>query len=270
MAKLHEILAVESTTEKAYQQGVEQVNNQLKNKEKLYGGRIRTLQMFNKNETNKVEMEAIEAKDKIVEPLSATIPGTLNYLAVLTAEHFNVLFQKEATNQNATADIILPGGTVVAKEVPVTFLLGMETRLLELRNRVLVEIPTLDPAHVWTQDIQSGPNIFKSEEINDMKTSKEITYPIKAPATQHHPAQVDTVSKELNIGAYKSFLFSGKISSAKKAELILNIDRLLKAVKQARQRANSEDLVEHNDIGGALMKAIIGDFYNPEVALTQK
>lgn len=263
--KLHEILAVEGDHEGRSKAAISESIATFKNKERLFQAKTRTLTMFQKNETNRVELEAIEAKEKTETPLAATVPENLNYLGVILAEYYDVVFQKEATNQQAKADVIINGETLLT-DVPVTFLLSMESRLKEVRN-VIVEIPTLEPTIAWVPDTtHAKAHVYKAPVTHDTKTLKETKHNIVVAPTDKHPAQVVAYDAVSNIGQYTDAQWSGKITSATKATLLQNIDSLIQAVKKARQRANATTLVPSNDVGNKLMKFLLGDFFKPENA----
>lgn len=263
--QLHEILAVEGDQQSRAQLLLSQTTSTFKNKEILFTGKTRRLIMFAKDEANKVEMDALEAKEARNSPVAATIPGNLNYLASLLAQYYNVVYEKEATNQIAKADIVVNGLTLL-KDVPVTFLLCMETRLQALRQ-VIIEAPSLDPAVIWTLDkTYAMPHVYKAPEVNDTKTSKEIDHKVIVPPSDKHPAQVAAQEVSRNIGRYTDITWSGKISSADKASLLGRLDGLIQGVKKARQRANSTSVIPSNDAGAVLMKYVLGDWFDPSSA----
>jgi hypothetical protein len=263
--KLHEILAVEGDQEGRSKKLIEETIATFNNKERMFTSKQRKLTMFGKSEANDQELKAIEAKEAATLPLASTIPENLNYLAVILSDYYDVLFQKEATNQVAKADLYL-NDTVVLKDVPVTFLLSMESRLKEVR-RVIEVIPTLEPTVAWTRDeTHAKKNVWIAPQVNDTKTLKETDYKIIVPPTDKHPAQTAAYDVVKNIGQYTDTIWSGKISSANKARLLENTDSLIQAVKKARQRANTASLISANKTGDVLMKVIFGDFFDRSTA----
>lgn len=144
---------------------------------------------------------------------------------------------------------------ILAVGLPATFLLGLETKLAELR-KVYEAIPTLPPGKDWIADTQERPGIFKdrNNEIR-FKTEKDIEFKIAAEATKEHPAQVAQLSKTNNVGRYTVETKSGMLAPVDKAARIKRIDTLLRAVKKARQRANNV-LVGNEQIGKVLIDFI--------------
>lgn len=265
--RLHEILAVEGGHEGRAKKLVEETVQAFKNKEHLFKGRERTLTMFGRDGTNEVVLAAVEDKEKVSEVISSTVPESLNYLASLLAGYYNVLFQKEATNQTAKASVYFRGNEILTN-VPVTFLLSMETRLKEVR-RVIDEIPTLEPTINWEADTNNTKsNVWKAPAKHDLKTLKKTAYNIAVAPTDRHPAQVYPYDTTENVGQYTEVVFSGKISSATKARLLENVDTLMQSVKKARQRANAVELVPHDNVGEVIFANILGSFFDPATANT--
>lgn len=221
--------------------------------------------MYDQDPTREVEIKSLEAKDSTTIKLEGTVPDSLNYLAMILGGYWDVMFQKEATNQLAKADIVVDG-VVVLKDMPVTFLLCMENRLKDLRP-VFENIPTLAPGVAWTLDPSYGKHVYRAPITIDVKTREEVTYPHIFEPTDKQPGQYVTAKAQTNIGKYSTNEWSGLISSAEKARLLENFDKIIGAVKQARQRANNIDAVT-DKVSGQLLRALIGPWYNPSTANT--
>ena len=257
--KLFEVLAVEGEAQGRAIKLVAELLSVFKNKENLFRGKSRKLSLFDKSSENTLEVEALEAKDSIATKVETTVPDSLNYLGGILADYWDVMFQKEASNQIAKADIIIEG-QVLATGVPVTFLLSMESRLKDLRP-VLESIPTLAPSIAWSKDELMGEFIYVSNETTNVKTREDTEYRIVAPATEKHPAQVVPVKGQFNIGKYTDREWSGMISTAEKAKLLEKFDKLARAVKQARQRANDVEAI-NTKIGDTLAESLLGSWFN--------
>jgi hypothetical protein len=61
-------------------------------------------------------------------------------------------------------------------------------------------------------------------------------------ATPEHPAQVQAFNEDVRVGTRTTMLQSGMVSFQDKAKILNRIDKLLRAVKEARQRANDVDI----------------------------
>lgn len=260
MGKLFEILAVEANHEGIAKKLLGETTQVFKNKENLFGGKIRTLSMFDTSPEKAVEIKAIEAKEYNEIKISSTIPDSMNYLACVLADYYDVVYQKEATNQLAKQDIIIDGVTI-AKDVPVTFLLSMENRLKDLRN-VIVEIPTLAPGKLWTPDGNYGlRNVYRTPDEHNLKTQKDTEFRTTAPATAQHQALVVPMEIVKNVGQYTDIAWSGLITSADKAMLLERTDKMLQAVKRARGRANTQEAV-NDKVGDNILGFIVGNWFD--------
>lgn len=242
MTKLHEILAVESSLEKAANKLIKESEHTF-GKESLFNGQVRKLQMF-RDEDKK--SEAIEYQE-----LTTTVDENINYLVKPISNWFDVTLKKDKTNQKTKADIIVDKNGVeitLAKDVPATFLLGLESKLTKLRT-LYEKIPTLIPGIKWERDEQNREGVYRAEH-NDiqMKTRKEPEYRVVYEATENHPAQIKEVNRTQDVGRYITTMYSGRMTPLEKAERLTKIDKLLQAVKQARMRANNID-VENANIG---------------------
>jgi len=261
VAKLHEVLAVEPSNEAAATKLLAETLSTFLSKDNLFKGKVRTLKLFGKEPSNQVEYEALEAKDSINIPVTATVPANLNYLAVILGRYYDNVAQKERTNQEARADVIVDNKVIMAG-LPATFLLGMETKLKALRP-ILEAIPTMAPGVRWIEAKEIGPHIFKvAEPSKDVKTAKTIEHKVLPQPNATHPSQFVAVDVNKNIGEYSEEVSTGMITSSDKAMIIDRFDTLLKAVKQARMRANETNLVPIN-VGDAIMSHLFGDWYDP-------
>lgn len=247
MAQLHEILAVESSLGKAADKLMQESRKTL-GKENLFMGATRTLKMFD------TESEHLNTKESV--NLETTVDENIDYLIDPVGDYWDAILQKDLTNQTATADIIIDGQTIAAG-LPATFLLNMETKLGELR-RVYDSIHTLAPGIKWEIDRDhSKMGVFTANENETFKTEKMVEFVIAAEATEQHPAQVREVPKTTNVGKYSLQKWCGLLSPLEKAMRIQRLDKLIRAVKKARQRANKAEIVNAH-VAGDLFSYING------------
>lgn len=223
--------------------------------------------MFGKDPSNTVEYEALELKDRIHIPITATVPQNLNYLATVVAKYYDVNLQKETTNQTAKADLIIDG-VVIGNDIPAVYLLGMETKLKAWRT-VLEAIPTMAPGVDWVPAPETGMYVYRSKDVShDVKTAKTVEHKVQVQPNPNIPCTFVAIDINKNIGEYTESLSTGMIFSADKAKLIERLDNLLKAVKQARMRANDVELVKCS-IGDNIMSYLFGAWYDPAKANTE-
>ncbi len=248
MAKLHELLAVEGDLEGAYKKILQETIVTFTKKEAHFLGSRRELKLFDE-----------EAPEVVAEHLEmvTTVDRKLHYQSAHIIRYLNAVLQKETTNQNAKADLIIDGKTI-AEGVPATFLLGLETKLKQIRA-AYEAIPTLAPGIKWVKDEDKGVGVYRNENVEETFKSEKVVEPVVLyEATKEHPAQVKEAAKTINVGKYAKHMWSGMLTPADKSVLLGRIDRLMRTVKKTRQKANREDVVK-TSIGTALMGYIHGD-----------
>lgn len=245
MSKLHEILAVEADTQGQYKNIFDETLRVFKN-EHLFKGFIKTLTMFD-------EKDAVLNSEERSE-IATTVPKRLEYTKNFIIKYLDVVLQKEATNQTAFADIVIDGITI-AEKVPTTFLLGLESKLKEIR-KLYERIPTLEVSVAWEKAEDIGDDIWRQKYPEEaLRTKKQFLHQILVEPTNHHPAQIEKWEEQVAVGRYEKQNWSGMITSTEKARLLNNIDKLTHEVKKARQRGNNTEVVKTN-IGKKLMDYI--------------
>lgn len=236
---LHEILAVEKTRNGQLDQLIKDTNNKF-NKPEYFQGHYTKLSMLEDTPQNKA-MEAAAIQQKA---LPTTVSETLSYLLDFWAQAEDVQLQKNATNQQAKADICFRGN-IIASGLPVDELLGLESRLASLRT-TLAQIPTLNASVRYVPDVDSGrPGAWRGESTTKtIKTEKTTRAVVLYEATDKHPAQIKEVPQDTTVGTFEKLDFSGCATSAQKAEILAVVDDLLAEAKQARMRANTTPVVD--------------------------
>lgn len=246
MSKLHELLAVEADAKGQFKTILTE-SQKVFSSEHLFKGFVRTLTMFDAKD------EALNGTER--SELTTTVPERLEYTGQFITRFLDLVLQKEKTNQKAIADIIIDGKTI-AKDIPVTFLLGLESKLSLLRD-LFMRIPSLDNSIAWEKADDIAEGIWRQkypEEV--LRTAKQFKHQILVEPTEHHPAQIEKWEESVPVGRYTKTVICGMITSNRKAHLLANIDKLSRAVKQARQRANSTE-VEKVNIGNDLLNFIL-------------
>jgi len=244
--KLHEILAVENGLEKTAKKLILSSKKQF-DKENLFLGQTKTLEMFDESLAH---LNAIEHQK-----LETTVDDNLDYALKAVSKYWDSVVQKDLANQIAKADVVVDG-TVILSDVPSTTLLGLESKISELRT-LFEAIPTLAPGINWIRNEADPEGIFRtSEGISQFKTEKDIDFRVLYEATTEHPAQVAQMNVVKNVGKYTTNKTSGMYTAHRKAKVLSNLDTLLSAVKKARQRANNA-IIEKRNIGENLINFIL-------------
>ncbi len=245
MSKLHELLAVETDVESTYKKVVDEAINTFIKKTDHFIGTHRELSMFDESKQNE---NITEHKERVT-----TVKEKLDYVKDFAVRFFDVVLQKEKTNQLATADLIVDGKTL-ATNLPATFLLGMETKLRTVRN-LYENAPTLPPGMKWERDNEAGDGVYRTVLDDKLKTAKSFMHKVLIAPTDKHPAQIEKWEEQIPVGRYKSTAEYGMLTPAEKSQLIGKIDKLIQACKQARQRANCVDIVSE-EIGKTIFEFI--------------
>lgn len=232
MGKLHELIAVEPGIAGEAKKVMDEAVSIFKRREH-FTGEIRKTELF---DDNRKQEEVTEHK-----ALDTTVDAKLAYVHDSMVRHLDAFVQKETTNTVAKANIELPDGTVLAENVPAAALLGLESRLKAIRD-MYGEIPTLPPGVEWEWDEQT--EVFRQKHPEQkLKTEKALKWQEVSKATDKHPAQVEKWNADVPIGKIIVTQTSGMLTPAQKSKLLGRIDTLLRAVVQARQRANCAEVI---------------------------
>lgn len=198
------------------------------------------------------------AEDEVVLPPERQIVQMTYQTALSEAEKawrelWDITATKDFGNTHARADVVI-GGEVIISAAPATFLLSMEKQLADVLTFVekLVE---LDPSEDWSYDDNTG--LSKTGATQAHRTRKVPQVLTLSPATEHHPAQVQAIQVDQVVGHWHTIKFSGAIPRTKKRELAARVEKLLRAVKQARERANMTPVVKQK-AGAALLAYVFG------------
>lgn len=238
MGKLHELLAVEGDLEGVAKKVVDEASVTFTKKGEHFQGFHKTLQMLD-DERQHEEAPAEERRE-----LVTTVQDKLDYVSDFISEWWDAVLQKEATNQKAKATVLVDG--LLLEDLPATFLLGMETKLKNLRN-LYTQLPTLPPGTEWVEDSDQGENIFRAKHPQlRKKEEKQIAHKVLYEATPDHPAQIEKWTENRVVGTYTTNYWMGMVTPARKSEMLKRIDLLIKAFKKARQRANTTEVMNVN------------------------
>lgn len=243
MTKLNQIIAIEKGVKAQAQADLHAANSRVQ-KTDLLAGIARTYTPRDDEgerlpaESKKVQ---VRARDVIAE-LKASLTRLLDVTAT-----------KDVTNCSAKADLVVDG-TVLAKDLPVSYLLFLEKQLAELRA-FITRLPTLDQAETWSFD--AARDTYATEPTQTVRTKKVPRNHVLAAATDKHPAQVQVYNEDVVVGNWTTTKFSGALPAREVADMLARVGRLAEAVKYAREAANS---VEVTDVkpGAAILGYLFG------------
>lgn len=230
MGLLHELLAVESDLKGKAQRTLAQVRGVFGDGQSALIGILKTYRPL----ADDGEPQPDEKKE-----LAITVDDLLEMLHADYGPWMDAAIQKEKTNTKTSADVEIDGKTIF-KNLPATALLNLESKLAELRG-VLVSIPTNDQAESWTFDKQTG--VYVADPRVTYRLAKVAKSQVLYEHTKEHPAQVQLVTLDERVGEWTTTVRSGMLSPTQKRHIVDRVETLQRAVKQARQRANSIDAV---------------------------
>lgn len=235
MPKLHEGLAIHKDRLAVVRKVFEETNKVFKNAAHFQGF-VKATHYFAADDAAKFD----KTEEKKVDE---TVPGKLSYINEHFTKLLNLDYQMELANQHAASDFIVDGH-VVARAVPVNFLLTIENKFREFRD-VLDGIPTNAPGIGWEVDTEQSSNreILKGSQTQiDYLTKKMPVYTTIAAATEQHPAQVAASHDDVRVAEVRTTRYTATISPADKSDMLMRCDKIIVAAKRARQRGNNTDL----------------------------
>ena len=245
MAKLNQIIAIERGEKQRSERKRTDVHK-LSSKEELFSGLTRTYKPIDEEDQDKLPPEK-----KLVE---RTVQDAIEDFTSADGRLLDVTATKDWANTKAKADVKIDGN-VILEGVPVTFLLFLEKRIIDLRTFVS-KLPTLDPAKEWSLDSNTG--FYKTDVQETIRTKKVRKNHVLAEATPEHPAQVEMYTEDVPVGKFEKIDFSGAWPRKRVDDTIARCDALLNAVKFAREQANETE-VEDITVSEAIYGYVFDD-----------
>jgi hypothetical protein len=234
--ELHQILAVEGDLQGKSQKIIEETVKTFNEKQNLFYGFIKRYEPY--EETGQKMPEEFKEIDD-------TVPSKLKYAVASFVKYLDVIATKEATNAVATAPLVI-NGEVIHEALPATLLLALENKLRGIRP-VLEAMPTLTKGIEWIPAPDRGEDIYVTAKPDiKQRTVKEPKFRVLYDATKEHPAQIEKWMETVAVGDFISTQWSGNITSAEKARILERFDEVLRAIKKARMKANSTEVVKVN------------------------
>lgn len=228
--RLSQVIAVEKQVKtKVNSEGAElHKSNQ---KPDLFNGMSRSY------EKRDEEGEDLPGEQKLVQQRASE---NLDLWANLWTELLDVVATKDWGNVDARTDLVVNGEKIV-ENVPVTYLIWLEKQLDDFRTFV-DKLPVLDPSKAWRHEANSG--LYVTDAIRTARHKKVPRVLLKVEATEHHPAQAEVIHDDVLVGYWSNISTSGALPDARRRQLLDRVDVIKKAVKQAREEANSEKVEE--------------------------
>lgn len=222
--QLNQIVAIVPGVKTRTEQELTKAYHQIQ-KPAPFSGIARTYRPVN-DEGEQLPAESTQVQvrvDDLIQSVSAVMTRMLNVVAT-----------QEWANTKASSDLVVDG-VVLLENVPVSYLMWLEKQIISLRT-FIAKLPVLDVAEVWEfdQDAQA----WATAATETTKTKKVPRNHVVAKATDRHPEQVTVYNEDIVVGYWKTVRFSGAIPGARIFELTARVEKLLDAVRFARERAN--------------------------------
>lgn len=244
--KLHELLAVANPLKAQAAKVVADLSNTFEKKRHLFEAKIVRFDS---------SVEGIPSGVEAQSDIQSTVDKELKWVSGHIIKALDAELQISVANTQAKADVVLDDGSVLLTGVPATALLELEKSMAGI-HALVSAIPTLDPAKGFTVDEANG--YYKARPITKGRTKKDKVVIVKYAATPEHPAQTELVDKDVPIGVISEQEWSGLITPMQKAELIANVEQISRAIRQARSRANEQEVDKSQKIGSVIFNKIFG------------
>jgi len=167
-------------------------------------------------------------------------------------ELFDITATKDWTNCNAFGDVVIDG-KILLEKVPASYLLFLEKQINDIKT-FIENLPVLDESEDWDKDVNSG--LYKTNSISTHKTKKVQKPIVLYEATDKHVAQTQLITEDMTVGYWDTIKNSGSMPQPEKKILIDKVNKLSKAVKFAREEANST-IVNDKKIGEKLFNFLL-------------
>lgn len=239
---LHKIIAKEKSVKSRTESTVTALYKQ-QQKTDLFGGFVKSYTPVDE------DGERLQSERKVVR---ANAEEILAEAATTWTELFDLTATKELGNAVATADVVVDGKTLVTGAT-VPLLLFLEKRLTDMRT-IVTKMPTLSADFDWTKD--EAKDLWVTQPVSTRKTKKQPKVIVKYEATENHPAQTELFNEDVLVGHWSSVHHCGAIPVSRKKELTARVNKVLDAVKEAREEANSTQ-VTNAKIGSDIFNFIL-------------
>lgn len=194
------------------------------------------------------ESQAVQMRvEDLITDVTAAVARMLDVVATL-----------DEANTQARADLVVDG-IVLMEQVPVTYLMWLEKKVIDLRT-LISKLPVLDVSEVWEWD--ENLKAWRTTPTETVKTKKVPRNHVIAKATDRHPEQVQVYHEDVITGTWRTVKLSGAVPASMVFEMHTRAERLLDAIRFAREQANSRPVtnVRAND-------AILSYLFGPELPL---
>jgi hypothetical protein len=244
MPKLNQLNAVVEGVKK---RTAEQLGDIYKSIQKadLFYGHTRVYTPMRADDPSSPEGEPLPSDGKGIQ---ADGPGLLKAFRESQAALLDVVYARDVGNTIAKADVKVGDVTLFAG-APVPFLLWLEHRLDDLYTEVK-KLPILDPSEEWTYNSAQGAwNTKPQEQARTRKVQRPL---VLHEGTKEHPPQVKEITEDIRVGTYRTIKYSTAFQATDRDAMLRRIEKVMHAVKFARESANETNVPKEAGAGAAL------------------
>lgn len=174
----------------------------------------------------------------------------LSALRVSKSELIDVTAQMEIANTQAKASVWIDGKEILP-ELPAIVLLPLEKELVDLRT-FIEKLPILDHGEAWKPKPDDNTGLWVTE-VSSTHRTKKVPKPVTLyEATDKHPAQTTLLQEDIIAGYWDTTKLSGAMKKLDKEAILERVEKLLNAVKQAREEANDAPAPQKGGYGAKI------------------
>ena len=163
------------------------------------------------------------------------VEDVLKDTARILTKLYDITATKDSANCSAKADVKLDDTTIFLSGLPVTTLIFLEKKLVDIRTLVS-KMPVLDTAETWHYD--EGRGCYASDPASTHSTKKVKKVIQITKATDKHPEQAAVYDDEEVVGHWTTVKFSGALPKDRQSAILDRVEKLIKAIKFAVAEAN--------------------------------
>jgi hypothetical protein len=246
--KLCQVIAIEKGVKSREQKKITELHR-LSDNPGLFTGLVKTFSpRFEEGHENHVRLP--DERQRV----QARVEDVLDEAGAVLSELFDIEATKDFGNTAAKANVVVDGNVLV-EGAPTTYLLFLEKQLNDIYT-FIGKLPELDEAFEWETDPSTG--LRRTNPFETVKTKKVQKALVLYDATPEHPAQTQLVSEDEVVGTWQTTRLSGAISAIHKRDLLNRVVNLQKAVKIAREEANSQT-VQRQKVGRLIVDYLFSE-----------
>lgn len=253
--KLHGILAVKKDLQTQANTALADLTKTFNDKSQRFTGLLHTYTPFESDSPEK----PIETKIEKELTVQSTVIAELAWIKPFLAKSLDAHYHVATGNREASADIFMEDGSLLLGHVPASTLLELEDYLQQTLKRLLLAIPTLDPVLGFVPDDSAAlKGVYKSRVVEKTRTKMKKRVLQLTKATDKHPETVQLYDEQVPEGTIREQQWSAAFTPAQKSAVLERLEAVLRAVKQARSRANEVEVDTTAKIGNALLTYVLG------------